>query len=378
VDDYVDRKRGLRIVGPNDSRNGKTPYTLVVARDVPGFGIWRQNPSNSCRAKLATRISATSQKAVPLKFLVIATGVLLIVGLLAFYLWTPDRDRASLEAKYLDAPTDMLEVDGVRLHVRDSGPRNGLALIFLHGFGASLHTWEPWARDLAHDYRVIRFDLPGSGLSSADPTGDYTDARSMALLAALMDKLGVKRASIVGHSIGGRIAWTFAAHYPERVDKLVLVAPDGFASPGFEYGKKPDVPASVKLMRYVLPKPLLRMSLAPAYANPATLTDALAARYYDLMLAPGARQALIARMEQTTLTDPVPWLRRIQAPTLLLWGQQDAMIPFANSADYLKALPHATLAPVPGVGHLPQEEAPERALIPVRAFLQCGALSCPP
>ncbi|RYY97290.1 MAG: hypothetical protein EOO24_19995 [Comamonadaceae bacterium] len=87
------------------------------------------------------------------------------------------------------------------------------------------------------------------------------------------------------------------------------------------------------------------------------------------MRAPGAREAMLSRMAQTVLVDPVPLLQTIRAPTLLLWGERDAMIPFANSADYLKALPQARFAPLPGVGHLPQEEAPVTSLALVQAFL---------
>jgi pimeloyl-ACP methyl ester carboxylesterase len=294
--------------------------------------------------------------------------VLLLV-VVAFLLWTPDRDRASLEATYLRSPADMIEVAGTRLDVRDTGPRDAPAVILLHGFGSSLHTWEAWSAGLEADHRVIRFDLPGSGLSPPDTTGDYTDDRSMTVLLALMDRLGIAKASIVGNSIGGRIAWTFAAAHPDHVDKLVLVSPDGFASPGFEYGRVPDVPVTVEAMRWVLPKPLVKMSLAPAYADPKVLTDDLTTRYYDLMRAPGVREAMIARMRQSVRFDPVARLQTIQAPTLLLWGEEDRMIPFTNAADYLKAIPHATLAPLPGVGHLPQEEAPARSLEIVRKFL---------
>jgi pimeloyl-ACP methyl ester carboxylesterase len=297
-------------------------------------------------------------------------GALLIVVLLAFWLWTPDRDAASLEAKYLAQPGDLIEVAGVRLHVRDSGPKDAPAIVLLHGFGASLHTWEPWAKTLQSNHRVIRFDLPGSGLSRPDPTGVYTDARSMELLLALMDQRGVARASVIGHSIGGRLAWTLAATHPERVDRLVLIAPDGFASPGFEYGKPPEVPPTVKLMRWVLPKPLLKMSLAPAYAQANALSDDLTTRYHALMLAPGGREALIARMQQTVLVDPRPLLARITAPTLLVWGEQDAMIPVANSDDYLKAIPNVKRVTFPGVGHLPHEEAPEQSIGAVADFLK--------
>ena len=289
------------------------------------------------------------------------------------WLWTPDRDRATLERLYLAAPGDLRSVAGTTLHVRDSGPRAAPAVVLIHGFGASLHTWEPWAKALETHHRVIRFDLPGSGLSPPDTTGDYTDARSLVLLGSLLRALGVSHASLVGHSIGGRIAWKFAATEPARVNKLVLISPDGFASPGFAYGQAPQVPAFLSLMRYALPKALLRMNLAPAYADPARLDEATLTRYHDLALAPGARAAMLERMRQTVLVDPLPLLARICAPTLLLWGRQDAMIPFANSADYLKAIPGARLAAVPGAGHVPHEEVPAAALVPVEAFLDAAA-----
>jgi len=285
------------------------------------------------------------------------------------WLYAPDKPRAALEARYLNAPTDYQLVAGIRLHVRDSGPRNAPVVILLHGFGASLQTWEPWAERLSTDHRVIRFDLPGFGLTGPDPTGDYSDGRSLHVLAALMDRLGVERASLIGNSLGGRIAWKFAAQNPDRVDKLVLISPDGFASPGFEYGKKPTLPLMMRLLPYTLPRALLRMSLAPAYGDPKALTDATVTRYRDLMLAPGVRRAILARTEQVMLEDPVPSLRRIQAPTLLLWGEKDAMIPVTNAADYVRAMPHATLVSFPGLGHVPFEEAPAVSLEPVRPFL---------
>ena len=296
-------------------------------------------------------------------FLVVACAAL------AGWSWTPDVDRSVLEAKYLRHPGDMKKVDGWRLHVRDSGPRDAPAIILIHGFGASLQSWDAWADGLSRKYRVVRFDLPGSGLSLPDPAADYSDARSMRLLLALMNHLDLQRASVIGHSIGGRIAWTFTARHPERVERLVLVAPDGFASPGFEYGKAPEVPVALGLMRHVLPKALLKSNLAPAYANPASLNDVLVDRYHDLIRAPGARQAMLDRMRQTVLVDPRPLLAVIRAPTLLIWGERDAMIPHENATDYLKVLPDARLASFPGVGHLPQEESAAESLAAVVAFL---------
>ncbi len=285
------------------------------------------------------------------------------------WLYTPDKPAALLRAKYAQPPSMFLDAAGVMLHVRDTGPRTAPAIILLHGFGSSLQTWDAWAVDLERDHRVIRYDLPGFGLTGADPTGDYTDARSLAVLLALMDHLDVARATIVGNSMGGRIAWTFAARHPDRVEKLVLVSPDGFASPGLGYGAAPSVPLVMRALPYVLPSAMLRASLAPAYANPALLSEAIFARYRDMMLAPGVRRAIVQRMGQMVLVDPVPLLRTIEVPVLLLWGEKDGMIPFANSADYLAALPHARLVALAGAGHVPQEEMPGSVGF-VRKFLE--------
>ena len=295
----------------------------------------------------------------------IALALLLVAGLA--WLYTPDRSRAALVAEYAGPPSQFIDVLGATLHVRDTGPRDAPAVVLLHGFGSSLQTWDAWAADLERDHRVICYDLPGFGLTGRDP-GGYTDERGIAILAGLLDRLGVARASIVGNSMGGRIAWRFAAAHPERMLKLVLISPDGFASPEATYGKKTEVPLMMRALPYVLPSVMLRASLAPAYADPKVMTEPLFERYRDMMLAPGVRQAIVDRMGQQVLVDPVPLLRTITVPTLLLWGEQDAMIPFRNSADYLAALPHARLQALPGVGHLPQEEAPQTVAI-LRAFL---------
>lgn len=309
--------------------------------------------------------------------MLIVVALLTLAALTAAWLWTPDRPRAALESKYLRSPADLLVVDGVRLHVRDSGPRSAPAIIMLHGFGSSLETWEPWSRALSDDFRVIRLDLPGAGLSSPDPTNVYTDARTIELIVGLMDRLGVGKATLVGNSIGGRIAWTMAARRPDRVERLVLISPDGFASPGFDYGKAPKVGAAVDLMQRALPRVLVRMNLAPSYGDPSRLTPAVVDRYWELLLAPGVRGALLERMRQTVLEDPRPLLSRIEIPVLVMWGRKDRLIPFANSADYLDSLPDSRLVAFDDLGHVPQEERPEESLPPLRRFLDARAQGGP-
>lgn len=290
--------------------------------------------------------------------------------------WTPDLPRAELEARYAAAPSRFVDAGGLRWHVRESGPAAGAAkappVLMLHGFGSSLHTWEAWAQGLQAGQRVVRVDLPGAGLTGPDPSGRYDDEHALQQLQALMDALGMARASLVGHSMGGRLAWRLAAEHPARVHRLVLVAPDGFASPGFDYGKPPDVGVLARLLPHVLPRWLLRAGLAPAYGDPGRLGEDTVSRYHEMLLAPGVRGAVIERLRQIRLQDPTPLLARVQAPTLLVWGERDAMIPVAHAQDYLKALPAGTgarLVVLPGLGHVPHEEDPPAGLAALQAFL---------
>jgi pimeloyl-ACP methyl ester carboxylesterase len=297
------------------------------------------------------------------------TILLLLLAGLAVWLYTPDRSRADLEAAYLRDRGDLVDIAGVRLHLRDEGPRDAPVIVLIHGIGSSLHTFDAWAEGLTASHRVIRYDLPGAGLSGPDAERNYSDARAVAQLLAVLDHLQVPQATIGGNSIGGRLAWRFAAAHPDRVARLVLIAPDGFASPGFDYGKPPAVPFVLEAMRFALPKWALRPSIAAAYANPDALDAAVLERYHALLLAPGNRAAMLDRMRQTVLVPPAPFLQSITAPVLLLWGEKDAMIPVANAQDYLALLPDARLVVLPGLGHVPQEEAPVVSLAPVLEFL---------
>jgi pimeloyl-ACP methyl ester carboxylesterase len=305
-----------------------------------------------------------------MRILAIVGGVLLLAVLAAAaWLYTPDRPRAELEARHAGPPSSFLEVEGVRLHLRDTGPRGAPAVLLLHGFGSSLHTWEEWARRLEGKRRVIRIDLPGFGLTGPDPSGDYTDARAILLLTTLLDRLGLAQVDLVGSSMGGRIAWRFAADRPDRVRRLVLLAPDGFASHGIIYDQRVRLPLLMRLLPYTLPPRLFRATLAAAYADPAALRPEVVERYRDMTLAPGVRRAILERVRDHVLPRPEPILRRITAPVLLLWGEADRMVPASNAPDYARELRDSQTVILPGVGHVPMEEDPERALAPVRDFL---------
>lgn len=301
---------------------------------------------------------------------IIAVVLTAFLFLAALYLWTPDKSKTELEKIYGSPKTAYVSALGVKIHYQDTGSsKNQIPILFLHGFGSSLQTWDAWAEALSNEYRVISLDLPGFGLTGEDPSGIYTDQRSVEVIEAFLKELQIPKVVLVGNSMGGKFAWQFAARYPDQVAKLVLISPDGYASPGIEYGKKPEVPAIAELYRYFFSKTFLAMNLEPAYANPKTLNDALVNRYYDLMLAPGVRGAILGRMQQTVLQDPIPSLATIKIPTLLLWGEKDAFIPIANSNDYLKVMPNAKRVSLPNIGHLPQEEQPTIGLAALKEFL---------
>jgi pimeloyl-ACP methyl ester carboxylesterase len=123
------------------------------------------------------------------------------------------------------------------------------------------------------------------------------------------------------------------------------------------------------LMKFSLPKFLVRKSIEPAFFNPNALTDDLVNRYYDMLRAPGVRAAILERGNQTIYTDPVPRLKKITAPTLLIWGEKDLMIPSSNAKSYAGVLTTSTTVLLPNLGHLIQEEQPEVGLRQVTEFL---------
>ena len=292
-----------------------------------------------------------------------------ILALVLFGLWTPDLERAELEKRYVASKPQIIEVDGLQVHYKATGPEGAPALLLLHGFGSSLQAWDDWSVKLEQKYRVIRLDLPGFGLTGASPVNDYSEEKDLATLTHFADKLGLEKFSVIGHSMGGKMAWSLAASQPERVQALVLMAPDGFPQ-AKDIGTKPyEVPAVMGFIKNVFPKYLVRKSIEPAFSDADALNDALVNRYFDMLRAPGVRGAILNRSNQTIYTDPVPRLKAIKAPTLLIWGEQDQMIPSTNAQSYANVLSNSTTVLVPKLGHLLQEEQPDKGLTVVMQFL---------
>lgn len=305
----------------------------------------------------------------------------LVVAFLAFR--TPDTDAAEMRAKYGGPPSQFVEIgDGVTVHLRDEGPKDAPAIILLHGSNADLHTWEPWAQALKNRYRVIRFDQVGHGLTGPDPAHDYSRKNYAEDIREVADALGLDRFILGGNSMGGKHALAFAVAYPERVSGLVLV--DGSGGPmlpikggksrkdtgggniGFKIAQTPGINLAVE---QITPRSLIKQSLEQSVSVKSVASEAAVDRYWELLRYPGNRRATLKRFgyayEPLTEAD----IAALAMPTLILWGEEDRLIPVEAGEWLAKTMPSARLVVYPGIGHLPHEEAVAATLSDLERWL---------
>jgi pimeloyl-ACP methyl ester carboxylesterase len=287
--------------------------------------------------------------------------------------WAPDRPVADLAARWAPAPSMFLDVDGLRAHVRDEGPRDDpMPLVLLHGTAASLHTWDGWTTALIRERRVIRVDLPGFGLTGPAPDGDYRIERYVRFVTALLDALRIERSVLAGNSFGGWLAWETALALPDRVGALVLVDAAGYALEsesvpiGFRIARMPGLN---RVARVTLPRSLIESSVRNTYGDPSRVTPALVDRYYELTLREGNRAALARRFAAGRYSDDPARIRGLQLPTLILWGGRDRLIPPRYGQRFHLDIEGSRLVIFPALGHVPQEEDPPATAAAVREFL---------
>lgn len=287
--------------------------------------------------------------------------LLLALGALLAWSWTPDLPLDELKAHWGQPPSQFIELQGMQVHLRDEGPRDDPApLLLLHGTSSSLQTWDGWVTALQGRHRIIRLDLPGFGLTGPFPDGDYHMPHYTAFIAELLDKLKIQQVVLAGNSLGGQIAWETALAYPQRVSKLILVDSAGFPLQstsvpiGFQLAR---IPALAPIIGKALPRQLVELSLRNVYGNPALVTPQLVDRYYELMLREGNREALMQRFSQRD--DPNlnrQRISQIDIPTLIIWGGRDGLIPPQHAGEFKAALKGSQLVMFEQLGHVPQEE----------------------
>jgi pimeloyl-ACP methyl ester carboxylesterase len=194
----------------------------------------------------------------------IALLLLLSPFFLAALFYRSDLPVEELRERYTDDASRFFEHEGLSLHYKDEG--SGPALLLLHGTASSLHTWDGWVEILRDEFRVVRLDLPNFGLTGPPPGGAATLEDQFTTLDALLDHLGLERAAVAGNSLGGLIAWRYAAHAPDRVTHLLLIdsagAPPAAAveprSSIFDLARKPVIGP---LLAHITPRFLVRDGL---------------------------------------------------------------------------------------------------------------------
>ena len=244
-------------------------------------------------------------------------------------------------------PDQYVEVAGVKTRYLEEGQENaGPPLIMVHGYNGSCDYWYPQPiPTLAAERHVIAVDLPGNGLSAKMPA--HTVESYAEFLVAFMDALGIERADLLGHSMGGQLAIAAAAKFPERFRKLVLVDSAG-------------LPELVRNQWLAPIKMLTDSSLRQVSLYPTFVKTGLRAR--------AAWEGLRLLRAQSIRRD----LKLVQAPVLIVWGSRDRVVPLEHGAFMAKRIPNARLAILRGAGHMPFCEQPEQFGRLVLSFLRDG------
>src|SRR3984893_16277427 len=256
--------------------------------------------------------------------LCVALIPVLLIGAFVAVTWAPERSVAELQARLAPPPSVFVDVAGMKVHLRDEGPREDASpLVLLHGTGSSLHAWEGWADALKAKRRVIRYDMAGFGLTGPSPDGIYAIDNDVRLVIAVLDKLGLERCVLGGNSLGGAVAWRTALAYPARVEKLILVDAGGYPSHpqsmpiGFHLARLPVINL---LPTHPLPPSLVEQGLRNVFGDPSRVTPEMIDRAIAINQREGNRRALVDRFRQRQDSRFAHRIPELKLPTLIVWG----------------------------------------------------------
>lgn len=280
---------------------------------------------------------------------------------------TPARQRTITPvAELLGADDRFVTVEGHRLHYLARG--EGPAVVLVHGFAGSTAAWESVTAELARDHSVYAIDLLGFGLSDKPARADHCLAghgrRTVALLAAL----GLEAVTLVGHSMGGVVAAQAALADTEgRIARLALLDANFYRRNG---PPLPMVPPLARLLAARFYAPAARAaSLRRCFADLAMVTPELLERYLAPTRTPGALEALAAFLATPgppTYADLPP---RLRMPTLILWGERDALWPLSDAERLRREIAGSALATIAGAGHMLPEERPAEVAAQLRVWI---------
>ena len=264
---------------------------------------------------------------------------------------------------------------GSGIHFRSLG--QGLPLIFIHGFGASMDTWRFLVKDLGHEFRLVFIDLRGHGYSARPPDSRYSIQDQADAVFGLMEHLGIKSAVLVGHSLGSGVALMAALNELSRptrlVSKLVLLAGSAYPEQVHFSGRWLSTPFIAWLVAKLTPASLItRMALRYAFYDHTKVTDSLIELYAKYQRIPGTIHALMWTVRNLIAAD-IDFVRRslrqIQIPVLNILGEYDRIVPRSTAEALRNLLPQYRLEIIDGVGHVPQEESPAAVIQLIRKFV---------
>jgi len=305
----------------------------------------------------------------------IAVVLILLIGGFIVATWAPELSVAELQGRWAPPPSVFVDVLGMKVHLRDEGPREDKSpIVLLHGMGSSLHAWDGWAEALRGDRRVIRFDQAGFGLTGPSPDGVYGSENDMRLLIAVLDKLGIERCVLGGNSLGAGVSLRTALAHPERVEKLIIV--DGG---GASYQSAPEsqpigfhllrIPGVRWLLQHTLPRFLVEQGFHNVFGDPRRVTPEMVERSIALTQREGNRAAILERFRQRRPSPLADRISTLKLPTLIVWGGRDRLVPVAVAHRLHGDIAGSTLAIFDDLGHAPEEEDPARTVAAVKQFL---------
>ncbi len=323
----------------------------------------------------------------------ILNGLLALIGLAAvlavggyFVLKRDDIPYEALEREYANGASQYVDLPGgVRMHYRDEG--QGPVLLLVHGFSASLHTWEPWVERLAtgdnriNDYRVITIDLPGHGLTRAPAGYQANIGNYVEVVHAFAQARGLTQFALAGNSMGGNVAWEYALAHPEQVQALILVDASGWQDTRPEANAETPI---FKLLRNPTLGPILlqldstrlvRQGLQSAFYDPALVDDAMVNRYTRLGRAPGHREILLQLQQDfhhRNFATPER-LAALHMPVLIMTGDTDRLVPPEHAQQFHDAIAGSQLVTFENTGHVPQEERADESAMAAHEFLYAAA-----
>ncbi|MEX0785238.1 MAG: alpha/beta fold hydrolase [Dehalococcoidia bacterium] len=275
----------------------------------------------------------------------------------ALYAWFATRRFESLVPETAHPPGAFVDLNGLRVHYIQAG--EGDPVVLIHGWNGSTFSFRYAIPELARHYRVVALDLKGYGYSDRPASGDYSLTAQSELVAALMSRLGIARAAVIGHSMGGSVAMRLALGHPERVSRLALVSSvSGELRPALRLGKLvgPLLPLGAPLSLHR--QGFRRRAFRSAVHDPALVTPDTLEAYFRPMRMRGHLRSLGAQLGGRARDAAIPYERILQ-PTLILWGEQDRWLPPSRGEQLASRLPNAELRWVPSAGHLPLEEQPD-------------------